>query len=212
MTVLADYRFAADDLALGRVAPPDVTVEVDRVFEESETIVGYAWVHGDGVERFRTALADQRVVEAVRPVFKESDRRLFRGEYRDDSDGLLATLLDHDADVLEAAGGDERWRVVLEFPDADRLAHFHQSVAGAPSFSPDLRCVYGATHPTTADAELTERQRETLVTAYRRGYYDIPREITLVDLAAELDISDQAVSERLRRGEAKIVHERLFQR
>ncbi|MUV89266.1 hypothetical protein GJ629_04600 [Halapricum sp. CBA1109] len=36
--------------------------------------------------------------------------------------------------------------------------------------------------------------------AVRRGYFTIPREVTLSELAAELDLSSQAASERLRRG------------
>jgi predicted DNA binding protein len=47
---------------------------------------------------------------------------------------------------------------------------------------------------------LTPRQRRTLELAVRRGYYDIPRRCTTIELADELGISDQAVTERLRRG------------
>jgi predicted DNA binding protein len=41
--------------------------------------------------------------------------------------------------------------------------------------------------------------------AYERGFFDIPRRATAADLAAELDVSRQAVSERLRRGYAALV-------
>ena len=46
---------------------------------------------------------------------------------------------------------------------------------------------------------LSEPQREALMLAVRMGYYDIPRGCTTEDLANELGISDQAVTERLRR-------------
>jgi len=46
---------------------------------------------------------------------------------------------------------------------------------------------------------LSEPQREALTLAVRRGYYDIPRGCTTAELADELGISDQAVTERLRR-------------
>jgi len=36
--------------------------------------------------------------------------------------------------------------------------------------------------------------------ALELGYFETPRQITLKDLAAEMDISHQALSERLRRG------------
>ena len=198
MTVFADYRLGAEDLALGRAAPSGVTAELDRVFEDPETVVGYVWVCGDGVDRYRSALADQRPIETARSVETGPDRHLLRYEYRDGSGDLLSAALDHDANVLEAAG------------DGDRLARFQASVANGESVSPELNCAYGAADPRTIDGGLTERQRETLVAAYQGGYYDIPRRKTLVDLAAELGVSDQAISERLRRGERKLIHEQLF--
>lgn len=51
---------------------------------------------------------------------------------------------------------------------------------------------------TTRDG-LTTRQRETLRLAADRCYFEIPRRATLADLADELGVSDQAISERLRR-------------
>jgi hypothetical protein len=46
---------------------------------------------------------------------------------------------------------------------------------------------------------LTPVQRRTLVVAIEQGYFEIPRQSTLDDLAADLGVSKQAVSERLRR-------------
>jgi hypothetical protein len=52
---------------------------------------------------------------------------------------------------------------------------------------------------------LTPEQRTTLVSAVHGGYYDIPRGMSTQDLADEYDISDQAITERLRRGIASLV-------
>jgi predicted DNA binding protein len=41
--------------------------------------------------------------------------------------------------------------------------------------------------------------------AYKNGYYDIPRTISTNNLADALGISDQALSERLRRGTARMI-------
>jgi predicted DNA binding protein len=46
---------------------------------------------------------------------------------------------------------------------------------------------------------LTPAQRETLVAAVDGSYYPIPRRLSTEDLADRFDISDQAVTERLRR-------------
>ncbi|ELY85093.1 helix-turn-helix domain-containing protein [Natrialba taiwanensis] len=52
---------------------------------------------------------------------------------------------------------------------------------------------------------LTPTERETIHRAVTGGYYDVPREATLGDLAAELGVSDAAVSKTLRRAERKLL-------
>jgi DNA-directed RNA polymerase specialized sigma24 family protein len=57
------------------------------------------------------------------------------------------------------------------------------------------------------DAEdgLTDRQREAVRAAYRMGYFEIPRKVSLDDVADELDISAPSLSERLRRAQSRLV-------
>jgi len=52
---------------------------------------------------------------------------------------------------------------------------------------------------------LTSRQRETLQAALELGYYQVPREATHSDIAAELDRSDGTVGEHLRKIETKVM-------
>lgn len=56
-------------------------------------------------------------------------------------------------------------------------------------------------------AALTERQREVVETAVDLGYYDVPREATLDEVAAELDIAGSTASTHLRKAEAAVVRE-----
>ncbi|ARS91829.1 bacterio-opsin activator [Natrarchaeobaculum aegyptiacum] len=53
--------------------------------------------------------------------------------------------------------------------------------------------------------DLTDRQKEVLLTAYEQGYYDTPREATYEDIAAELDCSASSVGQILRRTESALV-------
>jgi len=52
---------------------------------------------------------------------------------------------------------------------------------------------------------LTDRQREALVTAHEKGYFEIPRTASLDEIAAELGISASSLSERLRRAQTHLV-------
>jgi predicted DNA binding protein len=46
---------------------------------------------------------------------------------------------------------------------------------------------------------------ETVKAAVESGYYGIPRDTTLEDLATDLNVSHQALSERLRRGHRALI-------
>lgn len=52
---------------------------------------------------------------------------------------------------------------------------------------------------------LTDRQRRVLDAAHRAGYFEVPRECTLAELAASLEIDKSTASEILRRAEARLV-------
>jgi len=53
--------------------------------------------------------------------------------------------------------------------------------------------------------ELTDRQLEVLVTAYRAGYFERPRETTGTEVAAALDISPSTFSQHLRAAQRKLL-------
>jgi predicted DNA binding protein len=59
----------------------------------------------------------------------------------------------------------------------------------------------------TAEREtlLTDRQRELLDAAVREGYFEVPRECTLADLARSVGVDKSTASTVLRRGEARLV-------
>jgi hypothetical protein len=56
---------------------------------------------------------------------------------------------------------------------------------------------------------LTDRQREALRVALETGYFSVPRETSLEDLAKRLDVSDTAASQRLRRGVENLIADRF---
>lgn len=57
--------------------------------------------------------------------------------------------------------------------------------------------------------DLTVRQEQAIRTALDAGYYEVPRKISLTDLAAKLDLSPSSLSELLRRAERTILGQHL---
>ena len=63
----------------------------------------------------------------------------------------------------------------------------------------------------TLDAEsITDKQREAIEVAFEEGYYETPRDADLSDLAARLDVSRSAVSQRLTAAESTLI-EQLYE-
>ena len=69
----------------------------------------------------------------------------------------------------------------------------------------DLRKLGGYEGRDRALDALTDRQREVIETAFEMGYYEVPREVSTEDLAAELDVDDSTVAEHLQRAERNLL-------
>lgn len=105
--------------------------------------------------------------------------------------------------VYSAEGVADKWRVVIRFSSPELLESCRRA-AEKEGIDWVVRHVYqdGGYNPLD---ELTPIQRETVEKALELGYFEIPRGISMEELAAELDITPNAVSERLRRAERKLL-------
>ena len=64
---------------------------------------------------------------------------------------------------------------------------------------------------TDDDADLlTDRQRECLTVALRRGYFEVPRDCTLAAVAEALGVDKSTASETIRRGAARVLKQHLL--
>jgi hypothetical protein len=66
------------------------------------------------------------------------------------------------------------------------------------------------TRPGTPAAKITGRQREALAAARRVGYYEVPREGGVADVAADLGCAPSTASNHLRKAEVRLV-EQVFE-
>jgi predicted DNA binding protein len=77
-----------------------------------------------------------------------------------------------------------------------------QGVLESSRLSYELDSIVGRTDP---ESLLTDRQREVLTMAVRAGYFAVPRECTLAELADTLGIDKSTASTILRRGQQRLV-------
>lgn len=133
------------------------------------------------------------------------DRTLFTLDWDANQDHVFRGIGESEGQLSSAIGTPEAWDFELWFPSHDALCEF---TAHCEDEQVSLEA-YRVYNPTKSDAGpwygLTDPQREAIRLAVRKGYYDIPRGCTTKELADDLGISDQAVTERLRRAIVALV-------
>jgi len=75
----------------------------------------------------------------------------------------------------------------------------------AAGVSPDLRRIGSYDGPTRPLDDLTARQREVIETAWEMGYYEVPKDVSADEVAAELDLDSSTVNEHLQRAERNLL-------
>jgi predicted DNA binding protein len=101
------------------------------------------------------------------------------------------------------------WVQRRRFADREEFADYRESWREAGG-SVSVRRVTDTEAFEDPSETVTHPQREALRTAYEMGYFAVPRKASLADVADELDVSKTSVSERLRRGHARIVESYLY--
>jgi len=79
----------------------------------------------------------------------------------------------------------------------------------ADGISPNLDKLGDYEGDDDALGSLTERQREVVEAAYQMGFYEVPRQASVDDVASELRIDDSTVAEHLQRAERNLLTEQL---
>ena len=67
-------------------------------------------------------------------------------------------------------------------------------------------------HTDDSDQLLTDRQREYLIAAHNHGYFDVPRDATLGEVADTLDVDPSSASETIRRAANRVITDFLMTR
>lgn len=202
MSVIATFSVDGRDFVIGDAfaSATDVDVDAEPIVPISVDIAPYFWLDGAPEAVQLDSLRDDSRVEAVTVVDSFEDRHMVRVDWGVQSDEFVDAIVDAGAVVLEAHRTGDVWTVQLRFDDYDSLSGFNRRCL-ENGIDLELEQVHNPARPEGGPkAELTPEQHEVLLAAIEEGYFEVPREITLVELGEQLGISDSAVSQRLRRG------------
>jgi predicted DNA binding protein len=211
MATIVRGTVPADELALNHTLSelPDLEIECERVVKSGEDVImPLLWVrHGDHDEIDAVLDADPTVDE-VNCLSTFDDEYLYRMTWTGHVHLLVHMLTNGEATVLDAYGRKDRWTLRVVYPDRDHLSGTHDFI-DEHGLTFDVESIRELDGEPAGRFGLTERQYRALVEATEGGYYDVPRRMTLEELAADLDVSHQALSETLRRGIEALVEDTL---
>ena len=203
MATVAVLHVPAEDLYLAPTLDrlPDLTCEIERAVAQDSLS---HWFEGPTRSQLETALEADRTVEEFEHAMSESEKHLYTLEPRANVADLHTLVVDHGGTLLKASSAGHTWTVQLRFENHEAVRDLYEELLdqGLSVEISKLQCLADHTHESL---ELTAEQYEALETAIKLGYFAIPREATLEEVAAELDISHQALSERLRRAYRTLV-------
>lgn len=180
-------------------AHPQTTFRVLSAMPTGERGVGLVEVVGESVADVLERIADQPDVHSLETL-QRSDRRavvqfettapLLLGPVRESGVSFDLPLEIRDGEAtLEVAASAERISALAEQLEAFALSY-------------DLERLHDAQ---PREEVLTDRQRDVLLTAIERGYYDTPRGCSLTDLAAAVGVAKSSLSETLHRAEGRAI-------
>ncbi|WP_256298331.1 helix-turn-helix domain-containing protein [Haloarchaeobius salinus] len=209
LETVAEVRLSHDEFLLGETigSHPGLNVELtaQAPTPDGDWVV-FLTATGADAPRVDEALHADSTVADPTPLTVTESHCVYRVRV---VDGLRVSgiLGDLGFRVLDVSSDDGDWCYRVQGPDRAALTAFFD-YCQTVGIGFELERIYrvpGADNP--APRSLTDAQAEALRLANEGGYFAVPREMTLRDLADELDISRQAASERLRRAVGSLLAE-----
>ena len=206
-SVVVEFALPGKEFELAEILHLDdgATITLETIVPTDDQAIPLVRFHDAHREAFETSVREHPRVEDLRVIETDEHETLYALAWDSTHDVVVQGVREAKATILEGTKTPDVWTFRLRFPSYEGLETFREHCDDA-----GVRYTFEQiAHPIDPDTEpwhgLTQPQREALVYAVEKGYYAIPRRISTQELADELGISDQAVTERLRRAIVTLV-------
>lgn len=204
---IVDVNFPAEQFALEHTLDvlQTVTFEVEQmVATNNDSLMPFLWIGTTDRTTLEEAFtADESVADFQLIAAFDTDC-LYQLEWVEHIDHLIQILVNEKATVLTATGQENTWHLRLLFADHDAVTRTH-NYCQEKGIDFEIENIYNFDNQRSDRFGLTGTQQTALRLAAARGYYSIPREASMEDLAEEIGVSHQALSEQLRRGHGNLI-------
>lgn len=207
MSTIVKATVPAEQFALAETFDEVPAVEIDAVrlvTHGTEGVVPLLWAAKVDTGRVAAALEADDTTADVTLVSGRNHDSLFRMRWTAQVRFVTHVLVEEEGAIVSAHGRSDEWTFRVLFPERDAVASTYNTCL-ANDVDVDIERISHLDSPSSGGFHLTDEQLTTVRAALDSGYYAVPRETTLEELATQLDVSHQALSERLRRGHRTLI-------
>jgi predicted DNA binding protein len=182
----------------------DVSIQMEETPMAGDSLL-FASVVGDDFTSFERALETDATIREATLFSAAADRRVYRLRPASDVVPFFPAAADIGVRVLDVKSGTDGWVVRIQMLSREPLIELRKAcLEHGTTFR--VRQLYDGDPDANSDeTRLTGRQRDTVLTAYQSGYYNVPRGISQGELAEKLDVSTSAISQQLRRATRQLI-------
>lgn len=200
-----------DCFSVGMSAALDCTLDLKWVTPTTDsTLVEYFTVRGAGPQAVTEYVADHPAVDGVRMITDGTDEALFRFEVRDSCVARTMGEFGADLSTITVEGG--RARITAHLSSGGDVRALLEALQSSHD-DVELLARREKERPkrtlqeirSTLDDQLTDRQRETIQTAYIGGFFEWPRERSGEEIADVMGINQSTFLQHLRVAERKVL-------
>ncbi len=206
--IKAVVRVEHPDIVLTETIAHDRSSNVRAVSEAgTDPTSGKFFYHIESADfhKFEEGLRNDRTIGEFERVIDTGDNKaIYSFVYTDDAKILSPVISAANGVILDMENDGSAWILTVWMSDRADLVDLWE-YARQNDVDIDLLRVNEYAGLDDTDAGLTDSQREALLLAFESGYFEEPRDATLGDVAADLDISQPAASGLLRRGIERLI-------
>jgi len=213
MSIIAAFSAPANSLSLGQCIEnqPSAEIEIERVVPMRQGTFPYIFVWNfTNYELFEETANSLPDIIFLSIVEKFDDGRLYKLVWDRQEHKLISNVIRNDGVLLFARGDSVKWKFEFRFPTRDNVSQFFSDVSNE-SIDLELTSLFEEVEFQSMEDEsvLTSKQEHALKTALQMGYFNTPRDASLGDVAAKLNISSSACGVLLRRGHKQLLKKRF---
>lgn len=183
MTVVVEVTLPTEAFEVGKAFEnhPSTRNELERLVPTGEDEFPYFWVYGSETTAVEATLREQDHIVALERVTETDEVVLFSVAWDRNLDGVVGVLREATCCLLEVTGTNHEWLLRIRFPRREHVVKFYTKLT-------ERRIPFTIQRKQDVSrvqtrSPLSQQQREALRLAYGRGYFAVPRECKLSDLA-----------------------------